>query len=99
MGPEEAIIGAFIDGANSNPRKKKVIFIVMPKIERRNKFSQSFFSIHSDFTAKGKSKYEAAKKRKKARVKGVIFCSASLKIGEAAPQMMLATINARTACL
>ena len=39
------MMGAFMEGAYFNPRKKKEIFIVMPKIESRINLDQSFFSI------------------------------------------------------
>lgn len=46
---------------------------------------------------KGKINKDPMEKRKKARVKGGIFCRDHLKIGEAAPQIMLAIIRATIA--
>lgn len=93
------MIGALMDGASLRPKKKKVIFMVMPLNDKRRILSQSFFSIHKLFTAKGKSIIVAPKKRRNAKVKGGIFSKASLKIGEAAPQIMLAVIKASIALL
>lgn len=73
MGPDEAIMGAFIDGAYFRPKKKKVIFIVIPKIDNNIKLNQSVFFIHKDLAANGKRRHEAEKNRKKAKVKGVMF--------------------------
>ncbi len=91
------MIGAFIDGAYFKPKKKKVILIVIPKKLSKNKSDQSAFLTLKSLAQKGKSMRVAPKKRKKARVKGGIFWRASLKIGEAAPQMMLAKMRASMA--
>jgi len=87
------MIGALIDDASFRPKKKKVILAVIPASVRRTNFPQSFLSIAKVEQTKGKRIQEAAKKRKKARVKGGIFCKANLKIGAAAPQIRLATIR------
>lgn len=90
-------MGALIEGESLSPKKKKEILIVIPNKEKRITFAKSSFLIQRWEVAKGKRRSEAPKKRRKARVKGGIFCKASLKIGAAAPQMMLATISARIA--
>ena len=76
------------------PKKKKVIFMVMPKRDNKMSLPQSRFSIWRLCMAKGKRRRVAPKNRKKARVKEGIFSRASLKIGDAAPQMILAMIRA-----
>lgn len=73
MGPEEAIIGALIEGARFRPKKKKVIFIVIPRIDKRKSFSQSIFFTSRFFAAKGKTRSMAKKNLKKAKVNGGRF--------------------------
>jgi hypothetical protein len=72
-GPEEAIMGALTEGACLSPRKKKEMFTVIPKKDKSTKVNQSFFSILSWFTAKGKRIAAPSKNRIKARVNGGIF--------------------------
>lgn len=98
IGPEVAMIGALIEGASLSPKKKKEIFIVIPKRERIINFGQSSFFILREWTARGRRRQEAREKRRKARVNGWILVNDHLKIGEAAPQIILAKINARIAC-
>lgn len=98
-GPEAEIIGALMEGARDNPQKKKVILMVIPEIDINISCFQSVWPINLFFGRNGRSSNEAPKNLKNAKVKGGIFCKASLKIGEAAPQMILASIKARIAWL
>lgn len=72
-GPADPMIGAFMEGANLRPKKKKVMFMVIPDTESKMSFVQSSLVIQKLLTAKGKRSREALKKRKNAKVKGVIF--------------------------
>src|SRR3990172_8610554 len=73
--------------------------MVTPKSDNRNKLLQLFFGIEKGFETKGKRIRDAAKKRIKASVNGWILVSAYLKMGEAAPQIILAVIRASMAFL
>ena len=96
-GPEEAITGTLILSVFANPKKKKEIFMVIPKKPTSNISSHCLpLSFCHLFKAIGKNINPAKKKRIKAKVKGGILVRANLKIGEAIPQTTLAIINART---
>ena len=95
-GPEEAITGTLILSVFAKPKKKKEIFIVIPKKPTNNISSHCLaVSFCHLFKAKGKNINPAKKKRINAKVKGGILVKANLKIGLAIPQMMLAMIKAR----
>lgn len=96
-GPDDAIIGTLMLAVYGNARKKKVIFKVIPKIAAMIRVGKCSRLIRSLLYVNGNSKYAAMKKRKKARVNVPIFSKDHLKIGEAAPQMILAIISAMTA--
>ena len=97
IGPEVAIIGALMDGARSRPKKKKLILIVIPKRESKSNGPQSLRLILRLPEIKGNRISAPIKKRRKAKVKGSILVRDHLKMGEAAPQIMLAKIKAKIA--
>ena len=78
-----------------NPKKKKEIFMVIPKTPTNKTSSSSWKLIffQNNFI-NGKNKTAAKENLIKANVKGGMLVSASLKIGEAAPQTRLAIIKA-----
>ena len=91
------MIGALILSVLTIPKKKKVIFIVIPKNPTSSILKNCFKdSLCQFFIAIGKNIRPAKKKRIKAKVKGGMLVRANLKIGDAIPQMMLAIIRART---
>src|SRR3989339_116949 len=95
-GPEEAIIGTLILSVFTNPKKKKEIFMVIPKKPTSNISSHCLpLNFCHLFKAIGKNISPAKKKRIKAKVKGGILVRANLKIGEATPQTIFAIINVR----
>ena len=71
------------------------MFIVIPKKDNKNNSLRSFRSILRLRNAKGKRINDAMKNLEKASAKGDISVRVHLKIGAAAPQIMLAIINAR----
>jgi len=100
IGPADPIIGALMDSVILRAKKKNMIFMVTPKSEYKIiplRFSFIFFEFFKSLYTKGKSIKVAIPKRKNARVNGGMFCRENLNIGEAAPQMIFAIINARIA--
>ena len=97
IGWEEPIIGAFMLFVFGRARKKKEILIVMLKKAPKH-ISNSCFRVIFNFfkEIKGRKSKAAKKKRMNANVKGGILVSASLKIGEAAPHMILVIMSAKT---
>ena len=95
-GPEEAITGTLILSVFANPKKKKEIFIVIPKKPTSNISSHCLaLNFCHLFKAIGRNISPAKKKRMKAKVKGGILVRENLKIGLAIPQMMLAMMRAK----
>ena len=98
IGPAEAIIGAFMEGANFNPKKKNVILNVTPDNAKPKIFPQSCLWIIKLFReAIGNNKILAIKNLKYAKTKRGISCKLHLNIGDAAPQIILQKIKARIA--
>jgi hypothetical protein len=74
-----------------------VILIKIPKKATKKISNHRLEEIFSQFLiANGKKINPAKKKRLKAKVNGGIFSKANLNTGEAAPQIMLVMIKART---
>ena len=90
-------MGAFMLSDLCNPMKKKVIFrLIAKKAPNINSTHSILVNLKLRFFIKGKSITLAKKNLIKARVKGGIFSREYLKIGEAAPQMILAITKAVT---
>ena len=98
-GPDEAMIGALMDGESVRPKKKKEILRVIPKRERRTNLGMSRLCMFSLEKVKGRRIRAAPRNLIKARRKGEIFSNESLNIGEAAPQIKLAEMRAKIAIL
>jgi hypothetical protein len=97
IGCDEAIIGALILSVFCIPRKKKLILMLMPKKAPSNNINQSLPDILCQcFIPHGKNKTAAPKKRINAKVNGGMLIRAYLNIGEAAPQITLVIIKAKT---
>ena len=95
-GPDEAIIGTLILSDLGKPRKKKVIFKKVPTKPTKKISKNLFFDKNCHFiNAIGERIREAKKNLINARVNGGMFFRANLKIGEAAPQIVLAIIKAK----
>lgn len=96
MGDIEAMTGALILFVLGSPKKKKVMLMVTPKNPPRH-MSANCRKVSGDqcFTINKRYIVPAKKKRIKARVKGGMFSSENLKIGDAAPQIMFAMTSAQ----
>ena len=90
-------MGALILSVFGKAKKKKEIFIVIPK-KAPKQISNNCFRVTCCLreSANGRKMKAAKKKRMKASVKGGIFVRATLNIGEAAPQIILVIIRANT---